>query len=431
MKNINYIKHLRFPVTGLVLILSLFFSCKSSYYSATPKWNLAAIYNPTRSVLHPSYKVFHTSSTSSLLFLKVFTNEVLFQPLGNGGSLISDIDVEYTLFETSSEKKHITDSGTYNYNILQESTKKSFISQIPLKAEEGKSYSLKIMLRDNLRKTFNLSFVEVEKREDRGQQYFNITNQSGEPLFKNVIIGSGAFRVLHSNPTSDKLYISYYSNNTPLPKPTYASSVESTTYSKRDSLYIIDYSPDQPISLSYEGMYYMQFDTNSSTGVSVTRFEKGFPKVTKPKELIEPLAYITTSGEYNNLKTYSNEKLAVDDFWIKNGGNAGRGREMIRIYYNRVYFANYYFTNTTPGWKTDRGMVYIVYGPPHNMKKTASSETWLYYRKRGGESISFNFNYNPGKFNINQYQLERSESQNWHWREAVYAWTNGEIFLLD
>lgn len=431
MRNTNHIKQLRFSITCLLLVLSLFFSCKSSYYSSTPKWNLGAIYNPTRSSLHPSYKVFHNSNTTSLLFIKVFTNELLFQPLGAGGSSISNIDVEYTLFETSSDKKQVTDSGTYNYQVQQESVTKSFITQIPLKAEEGKSYSLKIMLRDNLRNTFNLSFVEVEKAGNIGQQYFNITNHNGEPLFRNVIIGRGAFRVLHSNPQSDKLYVSYYKNEAPLPKPTFSTSPEVTTYSKRDSLFIIDYSPDRAISLSYEGMYFLQFDTNSTAGISVTRFEKGFPKVTKSEELVEPLAYITTTGEYNNLKAYSNGKLAADDFWIKSGGSTDRGREMIRIYYNRVYFANYYFTNTIPGWKTDRGMIYIVYGPPHNMKKTASSETWLYYRQGSGESISFKFNYKPGKFSINKYKLERSESQNWHWREAVYSWTNGEIFLLD
>jgi hypothetical protein len=76
-------------------------------------------------------------------------------------------------------------------------------------------------------------------------------------------------------------------------------------------------------------------------------------------------------------------------------------------------------------------MVYIVYGSPHNLKKTADSEIWYYYRRKSGEAISFKFDYQPNKFNLNQYQLERSENNTWHWREAVYSWTNGEIFLQD
>lgn len=406
-------------------------ACKSSYYSTTPKWNLGAIYNPTRSTLHPSYKVYHNTTNTSLLFLKTYTSELLFQPVGNTGSMISDISVEYTLFETSSDNKQVTDSGTYNYKIQQESAEKFFITQIPIKTEEGKSYSLKVMMRDNLRNSFNLSFVEVEKTENLGQQYFNVTNTNGSPLFKNVIIGDGAFRVLHTNPGSDKLFVSYFKNETPLPKPTYAASLESTAYNKRDSLFIVDYTPDLVVSLSHIGMYYIQFDTNSNSGISVTRFPMGFPRITNPDDLIEPLAYITTTGEYNNIISQPNSKLAADEFWIKSGGSASRGREMIRIYYNRVYFANYYFSNTVPGWKTDRGMIYIVYGPPHDIKKTANSEIWLYYKKGNGDPIKFRFNYSPGKYHLNQYTLERSENHNWHWREAIYSWTNGEIFLLD
>ena len=76
-------------------------------------------------------------------------------------------------------------------------------------------------------------------------------------------------------------------------------------------------------------------------------------------------------------------------------------------------------------------MVYIVYGAPHYIKKTVDSEIWYYYINKGGEAISFKFNYNPNKFNLSQYTLERSEGHTWHWREAVYAWTNGEIYLMD
>lgn len=357
---------------------------------------------------------------------------MMFQPLGEGGSLISNLNLEYTLFETSSDSRQVTDSGTFNYKIYQESSDKFFVTSIPVRAQEGKSYSLKLMLRDNLRKTFNLSFLEVEKSKSHGQQNFNLTNREGSPIFKNVIIGSGSFLVKHTNPSSDSLYISYFKNDVPLPKPTFAISPETSVYNQRDSLFVLEYSPNQPISLAYEGLYFIQFDTNSTEGVSVARFPKGFPRIQSSDDLIGPLAYITTTGEFNNLLEQKHGKLAADDFWINSGGNTGRGREMIRIYYNRVYFANYYFTNTVEGWKTDRGMVYIVYGPPHNMKKTANSETWMYYRKGGkNETISFKFNYKPGKFHVNQYQLQRSENHNWHWREAVYSWTNGEIFLLD
>lgn len=413
-------------IFGLILI-----SCNRKYYTALHNWNLSAIYNPHKSSIHPSYKVYHNSANTSLLFVKVYTNELMFQPSGVDGNPVGSFEIEYTLLDNSPEEKQIVDSGTFNYQIPQNTDQRFFITQVPFKAELDKSYTLKIIMRDNQRKTFNMSFVEVEKMREIGQQFYNITNYDGSPIFRNVIIGKGLFKVNHFNPPGNKLYISYYKNNTPTPKPTFAVSNLQNLYVKPDSVYITDYSPNKALALANEGLYFIQFDTNYPEGVSLVRFSDGFPKVTQQEELIEPLSYITSEGEFKTIKEQPYPKLAADNFWLKAGNGPARGREMLRVYYNRVYFANYYFTSTKPGWKTDRGMVYIVYGPPHNLKKNASSEIWYYYRKGSGESIKFKFNHDPAKYHINEYALERSDNYTWNWREAVYSWSNGKIFLLD
>jgi GWxTD domain-containing protein len=194
---------------------------------------------------------------------------------------------------------------------------------------------------------------------------------------------------------------------------------------------MIHYSPDIYFSFSYEGLYHFRFDTNQPQGLTIVNFGTNFPKVKDPEELILPLAYITTSAEYKKLLASENKKLSVDDFWLEAGGSTGRARELIRIYYNRVYFSNYYFSNTVPGWMTDRGMVYVVYGPPKNMQKTPNSETWIYYMKGASNSIEFTFTYKPTAYSVDNFVLNRSESHDWHWREAVDSWKNGKIFLSD
>ncbi|MBN2486671.1 MAG: GWxTD domain-containing protein [Bacteroidales bacterium] len=413
-------------IASVVFFTVLAISCKNTEKSTSGnKYNLSAIYNPASGNLHPSYKVFHNASDISLLYGKVFTSELLFQPTGENGALRSKISLNYMLYFADSS--NIADSGTYSYDIYKSTPGNSYLFQIPMKAETGNSYRLKLVLKDNQRKTTSVSFLEIEKHPEFGQQFFNLTGLDGKPFFNNVLIGNGAFRLLHNTPSSDKLFISYYLNNTPLPKPTYAAGSDEFVYSRPDSLYIINYSPEQALTLAHEGLYFIQFDTASQEGVAVARFGDNFPKVDTPDDLLHPLAYITTTAEYNKLIESSNKKLAADNFWINTSGSTGRGKEMIRIYYNRVYFANYYFTNTRPGWKTDRGMVYIVYGPPHNLRKTANAEIWNYYRNNN--EISFKFNYKPNKYHLNQYILERAESQSWHWREAVYGWTHGKIFL--
>ena len=201
--------------------------------------------------------------------------------------------------------------------------------------------------------------------------------------------------------------------------------------SRIESTYIIDYSTELMLSFSYEGIYRFRFDTNQQESLIITNFDKNFPKVKSAEELIEPLVYITTTADYDRLINDDNKKLASDNFWLDIGGSTGRARELIRIYYNRVYFSNYYFSNIVPGWKTDRGMIYIVYGPPQNMEKTANSETWIYYTKGASNAINFTFDYKPDLYNLDNFVLRRSESHEWHWKEAIDSWREGEIYLMD
>jgi len=112
-------------------------------------------------------------------------------------------------------------------------------------------------------------------------------------------------------------------------------------------------------------------------------------------------------------------------------GNIEIARELISIYYNRAYFANLYFTSFKQGWKTDRGMIYVIYGPPQAIYRNDSQEKWVYYRKSFSSSITFIFNYTQSPYALNHYILQRSESYDWHWREAVESWKKGNVFILD
>lgn len=415
-------------LSGIVLIAA----CCATMYTATGnRWNLAAIYNPTSSHIHPSYRVYHNADDKSLLLVKLFPNELLFNQANVSGEFISQVSIQLQNYEIVDNKPVLADSITYRYSIKQENVGRRFLSQIPFKAEMGKRYQLRIVARDLLRKDFNLKFIDVDKINEFSDQNFNLLNEQGVPYFNNILVPGLVYRIEHRNKMVDSLFIDYYKNNTPLPSPTFATSSDEFTYSKSDSLYILDYSPELIMTFNYEGLYHFRFDTNNAEGLTLVNFGEQFPKINTAREMINPLAYITTSAGYKELQASENYKLAVDNFWLNIGGSAGRARELIRIYYNRVYFANYYFSTSKPGWKTDRGMVYIVYGPPQNMQKTPNTESWIYYNKGASSTIELTFDYKPNPYSLDNFILRRSESQDWHWREAVDAWRNGKIFLLD
>jgi len=239
------------------------------------------------------------------------------------------------------------------------------------------------------------------------------------------------YKIQHRAPPGNELYIYYYKNKPDLPKPTFAATEPDRKYNTPDSIYTVAYSPNLMLSFSYEGVYNFRFDTNHIGGLMITNFGDDFPKIKQSEELIEPLAYIATTADYNKLIGAENKKLANDNFWLDIAGTTGKARELIRIFYNRVYFSNYYFSNIVPGWQTDRGMVYIVYGPPQNMEKTPDTETWIYNINGIENTTQFTFDYKPYPYNLENFVLRRSESHEWHWTEAVDAWRNGEILLMD
>ena len=171
-------------------------------------------------------------------------------------------------------------------------------------------------------------------------------------------------------------------------------------------------------------------------------FGPSFPTMTTPEAMIAPLAYLATQDELDAMVSSLKPKAALDDFWIKCGGNIEKARELIRIYYTRVLYSNNYFTSYKEGWRSDRGMIYIIYGPPDKVYKTSDGESWG-YRKQiiktswGGrvhlneEYLFFNFKKKDNIFSENDYFLSRSETPVTYWDQAVLSWRKGIVYRLD
>jgi GWxTD domain-containing protein len=175
---------------------------------------------------------------------------------------------------------------------------------------------------------------------------------------------------------------------------------------------------------------FFQIDTAHQQGVSILNKGEFYPKIVHSDQMLEPLQYVTNTFEYQNLSKQKNQKLAIDNFWLGKTDNIERSRELIRVYYNRIYFANYFFTSDREGWKTDRGMVYTIYGPPEAIFKTAQEEEWLYFRDSKSDPIKFVFRYQQNRFTMNDFRLSRPESNTAAWKDAQLRWQTGSIFYV-
>ncbi|HEX2975225.1 MAG TPA: GWxTD domain-containing protein, partial [Bacteroidales bacterium] len=154
-----------------------------------------------------------------------------------------------------------------------------------------------------------------------------------------------------------------------------------------------------------------------------------------------PFSYTRFTYSFS-LRNAQKPKAALDEFWIKCGGNIDKSRELIRIYYTRVLYSNYYFTSYREGWRTERGMIYIVYGPPDKVYKSPQGESWG-YRKPAARSkwgsrysvkddyIFFNFRKKDNFLSDNDFFLSRSETLVTYWDQAITSWRKGIVFRVD
>lgn len=177
------------------------------------------------------------------------------------------------------------------------------------------------------------------------------------------------------------------------------------------------------IQLEKEGLYLLRTGSGATQGLVVQGGT--FPLITRVQDMITPLIYLTTSAEREALYNTQDQKAALDAFWLKISKDKKLARELIRAYYTRVETANKLYTSFKPGWATDRGMIYIIYGKPHNVSISTDSETWIYRESEATPYVKFVFTKKENNFTENHFELVRNREYEENWYSTVARWRAG------
>ncbi len=102
----------------------------------------------------------------------------------------------------------------------------------------------------------------------------------------------------------------------------------------------------------------------------------------------EEVPYIIDSQEedaFKKLKTDEEREQFIEQFWLRRDPNPETfDNEYREEYYRRIVEANEKFTSGIPGWKTDRGRIYIMHGPPDEVQSHAMGGTYIRDIEEGG-----------------------------------------------
>jgi len=114
------------------------------------------------------------------------------------------------------------------------------------------------------------------------------------------------------------------------------------------------------------------------------------------KWLNEEVVYIISDEEKKSFKTLQTDEEReqfVEGFWLRRDPTPDTEENEFREeHYRRIAYANDRFASGIPGWKTDRGRIYIEYGPPDEIESHPSGGTYERpYEEGGGTTSTYPF----------------------------------------
>ena len=104
------------------------------------------------------------------------------------------------------------------------------------------------------------------------------------------------------------------------------------------------------------------------------------------------VGYIITPEErdaFKHLNTEEEREQFVEQFWLRRDPTPDTiENESKEEHYRRIAYSNERFASGIPGWKTDRGRIYIMHGPPDEIQSQPAGGSYQRPMEEGGGSTS-------------------------------------------
>ncbi len=425
-----------------VVLSGIFFNSCSTTQQAVDSKDLSYLYNPTKNSINPKYNIYNQSDEQTVLSIKFFASDLFFSEANAQGIPTAQMLFNIKLYNTSLGRQ-LADTAVYNISIVQEKGRPEYVFDVPLRVERGNEYVAELRILDRLRLFVVQAFVPFNTLSYNNRYNFKVVSHFGKnDLFNPVLKVDEYVNILYSRGHIDSLYISFYKPFSEVPDPPNMILPVKTLDYEPEKTIALAYSDTLPIMFPREGIYHVTLGRDIKEGYTFFNLGASYPAMRSPDVMIEPLAYIASRDELDTMRFAIRQKMALDNFWIKIGGNVDKARELIRIYYMRVLYTNFYFSSYKEGWRSERGMIYIIYGPPDKVYKTPEGENWGYRKPviksswGGRYSVSedylfFNFKKDDNLYSDNDYYLSRNETLVTYWDKAIASWRKGIVFRLD
>lgn len=296
---------------------------------------------------------------------------------------------------------------------------------VPLK--EG-TYYVKTVFRDSKSKGAVSGIIHVDKKSRSAPANFLMRNGQQRVIFGDYVASGDTLNVFSVLGNRGRLFFSRYNSQVKYPLPAYITGGDDEERFEKDTTFSV--ANGENVVFSPPGLYVVRTDTSAggNRGYGLLASYAGFPRISQKHALVPPLRYLCSDAEFDRLQYSPAGKLSAEEFWLSAAGSMSKAEKLIRAYYGRCEYANMYFSCYKEGVKTDRGMIYILFGQPVKVYTSSRSERWVYGRETSAMPVDFVFNRMDNPFSDNVYVLDRNINKKTIWAAAVDAWRGGKAF---
>jgi GWxTD domain-containing protein len=342
---------------------------------------------------------------------------------------LNDYNFSYTVVQEYASKEVL---ASRNLTLTEQSVKKTAANVFSLFFDVYKlavpSAVLWLQVADTRQGQRIRNDVVLRFNTNKFSEQFAVFGQAGDlPYVKNFFYAEDTLQIKDLYNTTKTLIVTKYNHDfDPALSPMATAGKNVAKTLEIDTTFTLP--THQPFVLAQAGLYYFQDDTSAQSGIGLLVVDKRFPRMTLPEDLVKPLIYISTNNEIKELSTTNAPKKTLDTYWLRlTNNNESKARRTIRAYYRRVTQANQLFTTYKEGWKTDMGMVYIVFGRPDQVARSKDKEVWTYTQNSNFSEINFTFVRRPNQFVDNHYELMRYVEYEPIWYPTVEEWRTGIV----
>ncbi|MCF8364893.1 MAG: GWxTD domain-containing protein [Bacteroidales bacterium] len=406
----------------LLLLIAFVFSCKTT--KEVTYTNLASNYKSGDILRLEGCRVFNETDSISRVFIQYHSSGLKYQIPPGELYFRADYSVSFKLFSSGHSNKILSQQTFFLSDSLHHKNPQSLRFDFPVAAKFPGDYYLEVKLYDINADQEVMYPINVEKSTKSSAQYFLPIDENDEIILEDWLSWKTKFRLQCSDLSIRKLFVYYYNRDFPVAAPPFSQARPQVYSDDPDEEFTVEIKNglSENMQFAKEGFYFFTTGHNEKSGFTIFRFQDYFPKVKRPEQLVEPLRYLCSNKEFEQLKNAQDEKLAVDNFWLENAGNEERATALIQRYYGRVEQANLLFSSHKEGWKTDRGMIYIIFGEPKTVYFGTDVETWIYGEQGNRVYLTFDFIRVINRFSANDFELQRLPEFKEQWYNAVLFW---------